>query len=358
MIDAETGSGDGIAYQKGIGTIFYDLAFELVAGGPSVYVPLGFQNIDAIVENLGTFPELDLTCYAEIYEYITSCENGTLVYKDSISDIDLDEPLGGTESLSFDDYDFAVEGIYELIFNLSDDNDDDLKNNVRKLMIGADDTPPVSMHALIPAVPDGDNGWYVSDVEVTLTAEDPEIGCEQPGSDVKEIKYKIGDGSWQTVPGNEVTFTLDNDADDFLVQYYAIDNVGMTESTNSFTIDMDQTVPEIAEVEWEAFQDPPFVGLWYVTFTCDATDATSTMDRVEFYFGCEVHEIIIDAGPTYEFTIEWSEDFKPHTFWFYHYDVAGNMIADDLLGEEITSLALIQYQQSNPVSRKLVQPHQ
>jgi len=357
MIDAEIGSGDGQAYQKPLGIIYYDLAFELVAGGPSVYVPLGSQNINAIVENIGTFPELDLTCSAEIYEYITDCENGTLDYEDNIIDIDLDVPLGGTEALSYNDYDFAIEGVYELVFNLLDDNDDNPKNNIRKLMIGADDTPPVSSYTLNPAAPDGDNGWYVSDVEVTLTAVDPEIGCEQPGSDVKEIKYKIGDGSWQTAPGNEVTFIVDNDADDLLIQYYAIDNIGKVESTNSFTIDMDQTIPEIAEVEWEAFQDPPIYGLWYVTFTCDATDAMSGMDRVEFYFGCEEHEIIVGAGPTYEFTIEWSEDFKKHTFWFYHYDVAGNMIADDLLGEVVVSLAQVQQQQSNPVSRKLAQRH-
>jgi len=344
MIDAEIGSGDGQAYQKGVGTILYDLAFELVAGGPSVYVALGTQNIDAIVENIGTFPELDLTCSAEIYEYITNCTVGTLDYEDMITDIDLEEPLGGAEALSYDSYDFAFEGVYELIFNLSAENDDYPKNNVRTLMIGADDTPPVSDHTINPATPDGDNGWYVNDVEVTLTAVDPGIGCEQPGSDVKEIKYKVGDGSWQSIPGGMGTFVIDVDADDLLIQYYAIDNVGKVESTNSFTIDMDQTIPDIAEVTWEAFQDPPITGLWYVTFTCDATDETSIMDRVEFFINDGEHEIVVDVGPIYTFTIEWSEAFKKHTFWFYHYDTAGNMIEDNVLGEGIDSLAYYQQQ--------------
>ena len=339
MIDAVIGSGDNKAYQKPIGTLIYDLAFELLAGGPSIYLPLVIQDVNGVVENLGTFPELDLTCSAEIYEYITSCENGTLVYQDMISDIDLDEPLGGTESLIYADYDFAIEGIYELILNLADDNDDNPKNNVRSLLIGVDDTPPDSSHALNPEIPDGDNGWYVNDVEVTLTAEDPSIGCEQPGSGIREVKYKIGDGGWQTLPGEEGTFILDvtDDADDLLIQYYAIDYIGNTESTNSFTIDMDQTVPVISEARWDAFQDPPLSGHWYVTFTCDAEDATSKMDRAEFFINDGLHEIVKGIGPNYTFVIEWSEAFRLHTFWFYHYDVAGNMIADDIQGNNVTA---------------------
>jgi len=355
MIDAEIGSGDNQAYQKGVGTIFYDLAFELVKGGLSVdvYVPLGSQNIDAIAENIGTFPELDLICYAEIYEFITNCTVGTLVYEDNISDIDLDVPLGGTETLNFDNYNFATEGFYGLFLNMSDDDDDYPKNNVFDLGIGADDTPPVSNHALDPAAPNGDNGWYVSDVEVTLSAADPSIGCEVAGSQVKEIKYKIGTGSWQTISGAGGTFIIDVDNENLAIEYYSVDNVGNEESHHTFEIDMDQTVADIEEVAWESFQDPPIYGLWYVTFTCDATDATSGMDRVEMFINDGFHEEIVGAGPIYEFTIEWSAAFKSCTFWFYHYDVAGNVIADDLPGDEPVSYANYQQQQSNPVSKKL-----
>ena len=58
--------------------------------------------------------------------------------------------------------------------------------------IGSDGTPPTTIHTIKPALPDGENGYYVSDVEVTLEAADPSIGCEVVGSGVKEIKYKIG----------------------------------------------------------------------------------------------------------------------------------------------------------------------
>ena len=42
-----------------------------------------------IAENNGTFPELDLTCSIDLYEHVTNCSNGTLIYEEFIDDIDL-----------------------------------------------------------------------------------------------------------------------------------------------------------------------------------------------------------------------------------------------------------------------------
>ena len=179
-----------------------------------------------------------------------------------------------------------------------------------------DTTPPVTTHYVDPATPNGDNGWYVNDVEVTLDATDDMSG-------VKEIRYRIGGGSWQTISGHHGTFMIDEDGDNILIEYYAVDNAGNEEDINSFTIDMDQTVPDIEEVTWEGFKEGDD---FYVTYTCDAVDATSGMDRVEFYINDMFLDEIVGAGPTYEFTIEWSAAFKHCTFWFYHYDVAGNVI--------------------------------
>ena len=39
-----------------------------------------------------------------------------------------------------------------------------------------DPTPPVTTISLNPGDPDGDNGWYVSDVTITLNATDNETG--------------------------------------------------------------------------------------------------------------------------------------------------------------------------------------
>jgi hypothetical protein len=79
-----------------------DLSYQLWGqAGVHVYVPLGTKNIDGIASNAGTFSENDITCYAKIYEFYSDCENGTLVYENNITDIDILEPLTGTELLNF-----------------------------------------------------------------------------------------------------------------------------------------------------------------------------------------------------------------------------------------------------------------
>jgi len=306
--------------------IMYEIGETSWVPGADIYLQPGSQNIEIIVENLGTFPELDMACYAEISEYITNCTNGTLVYEDNVTNIDLDEPLGGTETLDFDSYNFAIEGLYGLAFNLVDDDDDYPKNNKARLGIGIDDTPPVTTHTIDPATPDGESGYGV-----------------------KEMKYTIN-GDPGTVPGGVGTFTIHDDGNGILVEYWAIDEVGNAEAKNSFTVDMDQTIPDIEEVQWESFQDPPLYGPWYVKFTCTATDETASMDRVEMFINDGYFETITGEGPTYEFTIQWSPAFESVIFWFYHYDDAGNVIEDDLSGDEPVSYANYQQSQSNPVT--------
>lgn len=95
------------------------------------------------------------------------------------------------------------------------------------IVFNDDTTPPVTTHSLNPPEPDGDNGWYVNDVEVMLNATDDMSG-------VKEIRYKIGDGSLQILPGNQGMFVLDDDADDLLMNIITTQD-SMEESTISIT---------------------------------------------------------------------------------------------------------------------------
>ena len=106
---------------------------EITSPGAGCWPP-GTYDIKATVANFGVFAETDLTCYAEIWEYITDPINGTLVYYDSISNIDLD-PLGDTEYLTFSDYTFAVEGLYKIIIYIPLSNDDNLANNCLSIFV-------------------------------------------------------------------------------------------------------------------------------------------------------------------------------------------------------------------------------
>jgi hypothetical protein len=60
----------------------------------------------------------------------------------------------------------------------------------RNLFAGT--TPPTTTHTLTPATPNGENSWYITPVQVKLTASDLESG-------VKEINYQIDNGTWKKV---------------------------------------------------------------------------------------------------------------------------------------------------------------
>jgi hypothetical protein len=303
-----------------------------------VYMQPGTASVDCEVINQGTFPEEDLDVYVDIYDFLTNCTNGTHRYSDNITGFDLPTPLGGTKELNFDSFNFAQEGVYGILFNLTDDDDDDLGNNVVAWGVGVDDTPPLSTHAITPPVPDGDNDYYVNNIEIAMSASDPDLtgGCA-PGSGVDYIEYRINGGSWQTIPGDAGTWTFGDDGNDILIEYRAVDMVGNTEATNDFTIFMDQTAPVADEIAWEAYKNPD-TKWWDVDLTASATDATADMDRVEFFINDGLHEIIEGSGPDYVFTIQWSESFRVHTFFFFHYDRAGNVVMVSFDPNNITAV--------------------
>ena len=295
---------------------------------PWIYIQPGTQDIEGLAINHGTFPELDLTCWAEIYDYIDDPENGTLLYEDNITNIDLDEPLGGTQNLFFDDFNFTREGIYFLLLDLPDDDDDYPRNNKDEMIILVDDTKPVSSHSLDPATPDGENGWYVSNIEVTLDAYDPEVLGVSSG--MKEIKYKVNNGATQTIIGDHGTFVLDIDKENLPVEYWAIDRVGNEETHHTFTIDMDQTKPSIDLIySWE---DGPIPGKspWRMIFTATASDEISQMNRVRFLINNVEQDVIIGTGPEYVW------DFLYYGGLYLEiiaeaYDNAGNMKYDEII---------------------------
>jgi len=154
-----------------------------------------------------------------------------------------------------------------------------------------DTTPPVTTCTLAPPEPDGNNGWYVSDVTVTLNATDDMSG-------VKEIRYTINNGAIHVITGNYGYFILDDDGKDILVEYWAIDNAGNVEPKKKRYIDIDQTEPEV-EVCWEMIGGRPVDG-WKMIGRANAIDDISGMERVEFYWDFKLRDTDIGPGPYYE----------------------------------------------------------
>jgi hypothetical protein len=185
-----------------------------------------------------------------------------------------------------------------------------------------DDTiPPVSTHSLNPPEPDGNNGWYTSDVNVTLSATDDMSG-------VKEIKYRVWGGATQTIIGDTGTFliTQADDMDDVPVEYWAIDNAGNEETPhNEFTIDMDQTKPNI-DATTVCEEGNPIQG-WLMHFTATCDDDTSGMERIEFYINDELQDTVYGSGPEYQWDYRYYGDVNIDVIG-YAYDNAGNMESD------------------------------
>ncbi|KYK31365.1 MAG: hypothetical protein AYK22_02480 [Thermoplasmatales archaeon SG8-52-3] len=285
---------------------YNDLSWKIYksGGAPGIkaWIQPGNKNIKSVVMNYGTFPYEDLTSYAQLWEFITDPENGTEIWTSEVGNINL-TPLGGSKALDFGSYTFANEGRYGLYTQIPAEPDDELKNNEFKWGIGVDDTKPYCDFPPIldPAEPTGENGWYVDDVIVTLNATDPWSNDVRSG--VKEIRYTIKGGTEQIIEGNTGSFVITEDGEDILVEYWAVDYVGNVEATkNSFTIDMDQTEPEIS-LDYEITGGNKIIG-WKFTFIANAVDNTSGIGFVEFYFNGLLQDTVSGSGPEYRWIIK------------------------------------------------------
>ena len=100
-----------------------------------------------------------------------------------------------------------------------------------------DVTPPITTAMWTGTL--GKNGWYTSDVKMTLTATD-----NDGGSGVKEIHYTV-DGTETIVQGSSGSFSIVGDGT-HIVTWYAIDNAGNAETpVQEMSINIDKTSPSI-----------------------------------------------------------------------------------------------------------------
>ena len=152
-----------------------------------------------------------------------------------------------------------------------------------------DTTPPVTTISFNPPDPNGENGWYVTPVTVTLNATDNE-------SEVNITKYRIYNSFWMnyTEP-----FTLYHDGNDIKIEFFSIDAAGNTELVKNTTVDIDRTVPEVCmNYTWVGNRWIGFILIFYPS----AFDIMSGMNRVEFYLNGELYNSSFEPGPNYEFS--------------------------------------------------------
>jgi PKD repeat protein len=99
--------------------------------------------------------------------------------------------------------------------------------------IDIDTRKPTTSISFIPGKPDGQNDWYVSPVEVTLSSRDSLSGVEI-------IRYRTDGVQWQDY---STPFTIGGDGE-YTIEYYALDKAGNQEENRSSVARIDLYPPE------------------------------------------------------------------------------------------------------------------
>jgi len=174
------------------------------------------------------------------------------------------------------------------------------------IYVNSDAIPPVTTINLNGSI--GNNGWYISDVQVTFTATDD-------SSSIKKTEYSFDSTNWIEYIGSFVVTEEGNTT----IFYRSIDNIGNVELMKSNIIKIDKSRPDT-----QLDMNPYYIddlGNIYITasteFNLTGTDQPS---------GVEITYYRINGGNwiTYseEFTI--TENNSPYTIEYYSVDIAGN----------------------------------
>jgi fibronectin type 3 domain-containing protein len=100
--------------------------------------------------------------------------------------------------------------------------------------IQVDKEAPVTKASILPAAPTGSNGWYTSDVTVSLSATDAL-------SAVARTEYQVNNGDWITYTGAIPAFGEGI----FKIGYRSIDQFGNIEPLQTFEFKIDKTAPQL-----------------------------------------------------------------------------------------------------------------
>ncbi|MBP0723672.1 CehA/McbA family metallohydrolase [Bacillus sp. RG28] len=134
---------------------------------------------------------------------------------------------------------------------------------------GTDKTAPVTNVGVDPSQPNGTNGWYKTDVTVTLRATDDSSG-------VQKTEYSFDGTNWKTYGS---PFKVSSST---TVYYRSTDKAGNQEELKEINLKVDKSVPVTTVVT-----DPSQTNGWNkedVKVTLKATDDSSGVQKIEYSF--------------------------------------------------------------------------
>jgi hypothetical protein len=155
----------------------------------------------------------------------------------------------------------------------------------------------------------GEDGWYISDVTVTLTV------VEEPLKGTYHTFYRIDGASWEEYFS---PFNVSEDGVRFLV-YYSVDEWGNAETSKTRDFKIDQTPPKWNGLYFDRIGHSKYRIHAYVS------DTTSGVNRVEFYLNDYL--IYTDDEAPYEWIYK-GPSFSSNAIVF---DEAGNFALPSLI---------------------------
>jgi hypothetical protein len=127
--------------------------------------------------------------------------------------------------------------------------------------------------------------------------------------------YRLNEGYWQTYTE---PFFISHDGI-WKIEYFSVDNANNVETVKAETLKIDQTQPTVT-LFWD-ISGNRFTG-YKVTWYAYADDTLSGMDRVDF----DIEGVVqfSDYDEPYQWTVNWSNQFKKLPVKAIAYDNAGN----------------------------------
>jgi subtilase family serine protease len=283
------------------------ILFEVLAPDQVDYVPttsiispiqtsVGKQvSLTSVVENLGITAATSTT---RIVFYEQS-NPSTLLHQDTVPAVN-----GGGTSAPFG-FDWTPPGVGLFVILVEVDYDNDIpetveNNNIISITIEVFALPSSTISVGTPQH-DSDRIYVTSATIFTITASD------NSGQGIDRIMYRIGQGAWDdyAVTGN---FTIPQEGP-ATIEFYAIDNVGGQEQTNSISVYVDNTPPD-TELAYPGEIIRPSTDL-----ELSATDDGS---------GVASRWYSIDGGNFISYSIPFSLEEGTYTLEFYSVDNLGN----------------------------------
>jgi len=229
----------------------------VISGELSGTYPTGTYPVEAVVKNHGTYFE-NFNVNAKIYSVTETFED--LIYESNYSVKEL--AVDKVETAVFNDWTVTNLGKYRLEIRTELAGDNNPEDDVKIKIIRVDPNPPTTTISFDGML--GENNWYISDVMITLEGTDDLSG-------VLATYYRVDGTDWELY---FLPFIVSLDRI-FSIDYYSIDKARNIEEEQSTTLFVDQTSPTITLTSKRR------VGR--IIFTADVSDATSGVDRVEFY---------------------------------------------------------------------------